>query len=51
MQVDIPMAANTQRPRRRELELMGHVIDSGRVRHTHAGREAVIWTLKKEQAP
>jgi hypothetical protein len=50
MQRDIPMAANTQRPRRRELELMGYVIDSGRVRWTDAGRDAVIWCLKVELA-
>jgi hypothetical protein len=46
MQRDIPMAANTQRPRRRELELWGEVVDSGRVRMTTSRRLAVVWALK-----
>jgi len=45
MQAAIPMPANTQRPRRRELELMGVVVDSGRVRLTASRRLAVIWQL------
>lgn len=47
MQAGIPMAANTQRPRRRELQLMGIIVDSGRVKLTESGREAVVWTLAK----
>ncbi len=39
----IPMAANTLRPRRRELQLMGLVEDSGERRHTRAGKLAVVW--------
>jgi len=46
MQAAIPMSANTQRPRRRELELMGEVVDSGRVRLTASRRLAVVWKLK-----
>lgn len=49
MQADIPMPANTQRPRRRELELMGEIIDSGRVRLTHSRRLAVIWKLAPQE--
>lgn len=45
MQRGIPMAANTQRPRRRELELMGRVMDSGRRRLTASRRDAVVWIL------
>lgn len=39
----IPMAANTLRPRRRELELMGKIKDSGRTGLTLSGRSAVVW--------
>jgi hypothetical protein len=48
MQLEIPMPANTQRPRRRELELMGRVVDSGRRRLTRSGCEAVIWVLNSK---
>ena len=45
MQIALDMSANTQRPRRRELELTGRVIDSGKTRRTKSGREAVIWRI------
>ena len=45
MQRDIPMAANTQRPRRRELQLMGRVMNSGRRRLTASRSDAVVWIL------
>lgn len=45
MQADIPMSANTQRPRRRELELWGEIVDSKQVRLTRANRAAVVWKL------
>lgn len=45
MQLGIPMAANTQRPRRRECEQRGSVINSGRMRLTQSGKQAVVWTL------
>lgn len=45
MQFELDMPANTQRPRRRELELMGRITDSGKTRLTRSGREAVIWRL------
>lgn len=51
MQSDIPMPANTQRPRRRELELVGRVADSGRRELTESKREAVIWVLKENLDP
>lgn len=37
---------NTARPRRRELQLKGHVIDSGQRRSTRTGRAAIVWSLK-----
>lgn len=43
------LGGNTLRPRRRELQLMGHVRDSGRVSTTNSGRNAVIWILAQEQ--
>jgi hypothetical protein len=47
MQFELNMLANTQRPRRRELELMGHVVNSGQTRRTRSGREAVVWERVK----
>ena len=43
MQRHLPMAQNTQRPRRRELELKGAVRDSGAKRRTQSGRMAIVW--------
>ena len=43
MQINLDMGANTQRPRRRELELMGKIQNSGTTRRTKSGREAVVW--------
>ena len=37
------MAPNTERPRRRELQLNGLVRDSGERRLTRSGRKAVVW--------
>ncbi len=45
MQDELDMLANTQRPRRRELQLADYVEDSGRTRLTHSGRNAVVWRL------
>jgi hypothetical protein len=42
---DLNLPGNTERPRRRELELMRIVTDSGRVEKTKSGRNAVIWVL------
>ena len=43
MQQCIPMAANTQRPRRVELLAAKLIKDSGRTRKTVGGDEAVVW--------
>lgn len=48
MQRGIPMAANTQRPRRCELVELGRVMDSGRRRLTGARRDAVVWQISSE---
>ena len=40
------LSGNTVRPRRRELEKAGHVVDSGRTRATQSGRQAVVWIAK-----
>ena len=45
MQRGIPMAANTQRPRRRELVLKGLVIDSEERRKTRSGCNAIVWKI------
>ncbi len=37
------IAPNTLRPRRRELQIMGRVKDSGMTRPTKSGRKAVVW--------
>ena len=42
-ELDMPM--NTLRPRRRELQLMGRIKDSGRTELTLSGRPAVIWII------
>ena len=39
----LDMQPNTYRPRRRELELQGWVIDSGRREATVSGRSAIVW--------
>lgn len=43
MQRGIPMLANTQRPRRRELVLDGLVQDSEKRRETSTGKAAIVW--------
>jgi hypothetical protein len=50
MQADIPMPANTQRPRRVELTQEGIVMDSGRRKLTDSRREAVVWILADRRA-
>ena len=40
------IVANTERPRRRELVLLGEIVDSGRTRRTASGRAAVVWVVK-----
>lgn len=41
---ELEMGLNTFRPRRRELQLMEYVQDSGRTELTKSGRSAVVWT-------
>src|SRR5262245_358276 len=50
MQVGIPMAANTQRPRRCELQALNRIEDSGLRRLTRARREAVAWRLSPSKS-
>jgi hypothetical protein len=45
LQEHLAMPPNTQRPRRRELELKGLVVNSGMRRRTRSGRNAVVWVL------
>lgn len=45
MQTGIPMGANTQRPRRRELEMGGLIADSGKRRANSSGKMAVVWRI------
>lgn len=45
MQDALHMEGNTQRPRRRELEQAGLVIDSGRRRPTTKGKRATVWVV------
>lgn len=47
MQHYIDMPANTQRPRRRELQLAGLIEDSGKTRQTKSGRAAVVWVVRR----
>jgi len=39
----LQMPANTERPRRRELQLGGWISDSGSKRKTRSARSAVVW--------
>ncbi len=41
----LDMPANTQRPRRRELQNMKLIENSGKTRATRSGRQAVVWVL------
>lgn len=43
IQISAMMPANTERPRRRELELAGLIRDSGMKAKTVSGRNAVVW--------
>ena len=43
MQAQIPLSANTQRPRRVELVNARLVTDSGRTNTTQSGKDAVVW--------
>lgn len=43
MMAALDLGGNTLRPRRRELQLMGYIRDSGRTALTQSRRSAVIW--------
>ncbi|NLS97978.1 MAG: hypothetical protein GXX96_38060 [Planctomycetaceae bacterium] len=43
IQAGLQMSGDTQRPRRRELQQAGFIVDSGDVRSTASGRAAVVW--------
>jgi len=45
MQLNIPMNASTQRPRRVELVELGLVKNSGNMRKTTTGRRAIVWEV------
>lgn len=39
----LDMEGSTERPRRRELQIAGAIVDSGCTRKTRSGRSATIW--------
>lgn len=43
-------SGNTLRPRRRSLELLGLVVNSGRTKPGRSGRQAVVWMLAENPA-
>ena len=45
MEEALQMPGNTLRPRRKELETMGIVIDSGAKRPTRTGKQAIVWVV------
>jgi lipid A disaccharide synthetase len=49
MQTALNMNPSTQRPRRIELVESGLVQDSGRIRKTKSGRNAVVWIICKTE--
>lgn len=46
IQRSLKMDGNTERPRRRELELSGKIVDSGKRRKTSTGSPATVWKVK-----
>lgn len=51
IQDGLGMAQNTERPRRRELQLGGFIQDSGNTRTTRSGRKAVVWVPVRRDQP
>jgi predicted transcriptional regulator len=45
IQFDLGMDGNTQRPRRRELELEGKIKSVGTTKNTRSGRAAKMWAV------
>ena len=48
IQLALNIPQNTERPRRRELELAGKIKDSNRKQRTLSGRKAVMWIVNAE---
>lgn len=44
IQEALSMEGSTERPRRVELQRLGYVIDSGRLRKTRSNRSATVWS-------
>lgn len=51
IQEALQMNANTERPRRVELQRAGLVFDSGTVRPTSTGQDAVVWKISGQPYP
>ena len=51
LQDSIPMEANTERPRRRELVRLNLIKDSGSTRPTRSGHPAVVWVAVTVPTP
>jgi len=50
--IDLELQSDTARPRRRELQIAGLVVDSGLTRKTTNNREAVVWkTIEPHRDP
>lgn len=43
IQLGLGINPSTERPRRRELQQAGFIVDSGQVRRTRSRRDAVVW--------
>ena len=51
MQLVLGMDASTQRPRRRELQMAGHIRDSGKKRLSPGGDPCTVWELGTGEKP
>ena len=47
IQLSTSMNGSTERPRRRELEMAGAVMNSGTTRRTLSGRSAIVWKIRQ----
>jgi hypothetical protein len=47
LMAELDMGGNTERPRRRELQLMGRIEDAEITRLARSGRNATVWRLKQ----
>jgi hypothetical protein len=46
IQIALGMGGSTERPRRRELQLAGLIVESGEIRPTATGRAATVWVVR-----